>query len=114
MPAHRQSFALECQRSTQEAQKQAEVTLQTSAEYYNTHAHNLTDIHVSSSIATQNAQSKLWDTYRVVAEHRRYYIKTQAGGILVWNHRFLRHRVSTSIIMATQQTETVQHDPSKD
>ena len=79
LPAHRRSFLPQWQRSPQEATQQAEGTLESSATYYNLHAHNLPDIHVGSHVAVQNPQSRLWDIYGIVTEigqHRRYYVKT--------------------------------------
>ena len=64
--------------------------------FYNAHVWPLPDIHVGSSVAVQNPQTKLWDVYGIVTEigpHRRYYIKTHSGHVLVRNHRFLRRRV---------------------
>ena len=117
LPAHRRSFAPEWQHSTKEAEQQTDVTLQSSAKFYNTHAHTLSDIHVGSHVAIQNPRSKLWDIYGVVIEimsHRRYYIKTQGGRVLVRNRRFLRRRVPTSIPMTTHQPEVIHHDPTQD
>ena len=70
------------------------------AAYYNLHAHNVPDIHVGSHVAVQNPQSRLWDIYGIVTEigpHRRYYIKTTDGRVLVRNRRFLRRRIPTSV-----------------
>ena len=77
LPAHRRSFAPEWQHNTTEAEQQTDVTLQSSAKFYNTHAHTLSDIYVASHLAIQNPRSKLWDIYGIVIEitsHRRYYI----------------------------------------
>ena len=87
------------QQPVQEATQQAEDTSKSSAAYYNLHAHNLPDIHVGSHVAVQNPQSRLWDIYGIVTEigpHRRYYIKTTGGRVLVRNRRFLRRRVPAS------------------
>ena len=99
LPAHRRSFLPQWQRPVQEATQQAEDTSKSSAAYYNLHAHNLPDIHVGSHVAVQNPQSRLWDIYGIVTEigpHRRYYIKTTGGRVLVRNRRFLRRRVPAS------------------
>ena len=82
LPTHCRSFAPEWQRSTHEAEQQASHTLRQSESYYNTHTHNLADIQVGSTIALQNPQTKLWDTYGTIIDigpHRRYYIKTHSG-----------------------------------
>ena len=74
--------------------------LKSSAAHYNLHAHNLPDIHVGSHVAVQNPQSRLWDIFGIVIEigpHRRYYIKTTGGRVLVHNRRFLRRRVPASV-----------------
>ena len=100
LPAHRRSFLPQWQRPAQEATQQAEDTTKSSAAYYNLYTHNLPDIHVGSHVAVQNPQSRLWDIYGIVTEigpHRRYYIKTTSGRVLVRNRRFLRRRVTTSV-----------------
>ena len=117
LPAHHRSFAPEWQQTSQEAQQQTNITLQSSANFYNTHAHPLPDIHVGSHVSIQNQRSKLWDNYGVITEispHRRYYIKTQEGRVLVHNRRFLRRHVPASIPANTQQTEVTHHDLSQD
>ena len=60
LPAHRRSFSAEWQRKTADIEQQAAKTLETSTQYYNTHAHYLPEIHVGSSVALQNPQTKLW------------------------------------------------------
>ena len=92
LPAHRRSFLPQWQRPVH--------TSKSSAAYYNLHAHNLPDIHVGSHVAVQNPQSRLWDIYGIVTEigpHRRYYIKTTGGRVLVRNRRFLRRLVPASV-----------------
>ena len=96
LPAHQRSFSPEWQRKTAETEKQLANTLEDSTKYYNTHSHPLPDIHIASNVAIQNPQTKLWDIYGTVTEigpHRRYYIKTHSGCVLVRNRRFLRRRV---------------------
>ena len=71
---------------------EAEDTSKSSAVYYNIRAHNLPDIHVGSHVAVQNPQSHFSDINGRVAEigpHRRYYIETTDGRVLVRNRRFL-------------------------
>ena len=100
MISHRRSFLPQWQRPAQEATQQAEDTSKSSAAYYNLHTHNLPDIHVGSHVAAQNPQSRLWDIYGIVTEigpHRRYYIKTTGGRVLVRNRCFLRCLVPTSV-----------------
>ena len=99
LPAHRRSFSPEWQRKTAEVEQQLADTLKNSVQCYNAHARPLPDIHVGSSVAVQNPQTKLWDIYGTVTEigpHRRYYIKTHSGRVLVRNRRFLRRRVPPS------------------
>ena len=109
LPAHHRSFTQEWQRKTQEAEEQAYHTLKSEA-FYNTHAHPLPDIEVGTNVAVQNHQSKLWDIYVVVTHvgpHRRYYVKTSSGRVLVRNRRFLRRRVQMSIPSGTEQSESL-------
>ena len=49
--AHRRSFAPEWQHKLQEADVHRERNLQRAENYYNSHAHELPDIHVGSSVA---------------------------------------------------------------
>ena len=95
IPAHRRSFAPQWQKSTQEVEKQVSKTMNQLQTFYNTHAHSLLDIHVGSTVALQNSQTKLWDMYGTVVAigpYHWYYVKTLSGHILVRNQCFLRHR----------------------
>jgi len=97
LPAHRWSFLPQWQRTTQEATQH---TSASSAAYYNLHAHNVPDIHVGSHVTIQNPQFCVWDTFGIVTEigpHRRYYIKTAGGRVLVRNRCYLRRCVPTSV-----------------
>ena len=96
LPAHRRSFAPEWQRHS----LNTEESLKISEEYYDQHAHKLPDLQVGSHVAIQNTSSKLWDIYGIItaiAPHRRYFVRTQSGNILVRNRRFLRKRIATSV-----------------
>ena len=96
LPAHRRSFAPEWQRHSLDTEE----SLKISEEYYDQHAHKLPDLHVGSHVAIQNTSSKLWDIYGIItaiAPHRRYFVRTQSGNILVRNRRFLRKRIATSV-----------------
>ncbi len=66
---------------------------------YNSRARVLPEIQAGSRVAVQNHETKRWDIYGTVTEigpHRRYFIKTQSGRILVRNRRFLRRRILPS------------------
>ena len=111
LPAHHRSFLPEWQRPISTAEQQRHDTLQSSATFYNSHAHTLPDINVGSHVAIQNSQTKNWDTYGVVTEispQRRYYIKTKGGRVLVRNRRFLCRRIPTSIPIHLPQPESSQ------
>jgi len=100
LPAHRRAFSQEWQCTAGAAKQQAETTQQSSAKYYNQHAHSLPDIGIGSNVAIQNPRTKLWDIYGVItgiSPKRRYYIRTSSGRVLVRNRRFLRKRVPLSI-----------------
>lgn len=100
LPAHRRSFAPEWQRSSQEADSAATHTLEMSQAAYDQHAHSLSDLQVGNHVAVQNTTSKMWDIYgtiTAIGPHRRYFIKTQSGRILVRNRRFIRKRSPLSI-----------------
>ena len=108
-PAHRRSFSEEWQHKAEAAEQQAQQTLQSSEDYYNQHAHNLQDIQIDSNIAIHNNRTKLWDIYGVVtyiSPHRRYYVKTLSGRVLVRNRRFLCRRAPASIPVSAQQQLT--------
>ena len=53
LPAHRSSFLQVWQRKAEVAEKQVEATQQSSAKYYNQHAHPLTEIGILSNVAIQ-------------------------------------------------------------
>ena len=102
LPAHRRSFAEEWQRSSVEVDKSRTRTQQESESYYNQRAHQLPDIVVGSNVALQDPTTKQWNIYgtvTAVGPHRRYFVKTQSGRVLIRNHRFLRRRVPVSIGM---------------
>ena len=105
IPVHRRAFSTKWLHGTEEleldSKEKAEV-------YYNKNAHPLPEIHVGSNVAIHNPLTKLWDTYGIVTEispHRRYYIKTQSGRVLVRNCRFLRRRIPTSIPSSIQNQQ---------
>ena len=100
LPAHHRSFLPKWQRPISTAYQQRQDTLQSSAAYYDSHAHPLSDIKIGSHVAIQNSQTKAWDICGVVTEvspEGRYYVKTQGGRVLVRNRHFLRRRTPTSI-----------------
>ena len=77
---------------------------------YNSKARPLPEINIGSKVAIQNHETKRWDIYGVgtdIGPHRRYFIKTQSGRVLVCNRKFLRRRVPPSI-----PTPTIQLSPS--
>ena len=98
--ANSRSFAPEWQHSTAEATDHANTTLENNRQYYNSSAHPLPEIKVGTNVAVQDPRTKWWDTYGIVTaigHQRQYYIKTQKGGTLIRNRRFIRHRVSDSV-----------------
>ena len=79
---------------------------------YNLHTQNLPGIGLGPSVAIQNPETKVWDTYGTVVgigPYRCYYVKTYSGRVFVRNRRFLRRRVPLS--MPSSDT-TAQADPS--
>ena len=115
-PLHRSSMDTLCKASYQHttdrlpkmaesAEQHASNTSMASEKYYNQHAHTLPDIQVGSNFAIYNTETKLWDIYGTVTHitpHRRYYVKTSCGRILIRNRRFfLCCRVQTSIPLST-------------
>ena len=108
MPAHRKAFLPEWQRTAAEVEKQAINTQETVEHTYNQHAHPLPMITVGSHVAVQSHNTKLWDIYGIVTEvspHRRYFIKTQSGRMLVRNRRFIRRRVPLTPTSGTPQRD---------
>ena len=98
LPAHRRSFAPEWQRPVR-AERATEV-LEKAESFYDQHAHALTGLAPGAQVAIQNPTSKAWDVYGVIAAvgpHRRYFVRTQSGRVLVRNRRFLRKRTALSI-----------------
>ncbi len=96
LPGHNRDFKLEWQRSAEEADQIALHHKEKVESYYNRHARHLPEIYVGSKVAIQNSITKLWDIYGVVTDigpHRRYYIKTTSGRVLVHNSRFLHRHI---------------------
>ena len=109
--AHRRSFAKEWQLKAEAAEQQAHKTSLSSETYYNQHASTLADIQVGFNVAIHNTRTKLWDKYGIVTHitsHRRYYIKTPSGRVLIRNHCFLHRHVPASIPLSTQHQLTLQ------
>ena len=64
----------------------------------------------------QNPVTKMWDIYGIVTDinpHRRYFIRTQSGSILVRNRRFLRRRTPVSVHRYTPGDLGVQPSPTQ-
>ena len=104
LPAHRRSFAMEWQKSSQEAEEAAQETQDKLQQSYNRNAHDLSALQVGNHVAIQNPNTKMWDIYGVITAigpFRRYYVKTQSGRVLVRNRRFLRKRSPLSIAAPT-------------
>ena len=100
LPAHRRAFLPEWQRSTSMAEEQAQTTMDNVVKSYNSKAKLLPEITIGSRVALQNHETKRWDIYGTVTDitpHRRYFIRTQSGRVLVRNRRFLRCRIPPSI-----------------
>jgi len=115
LPAHRRSFAPEWQQKFQEADMLRQHNLQKAENYYNSHAHELPDIHVGSSVAIQHTQTKLWETYGTViavSPRRKYYVKTQSGRVFVRNRHFLKKHTPLSIPVNLNQPPSPAESPS--
>ena len=96
LPAHRRAFAPQWQKSAEDAEKRALLHTDKVEQYYNQHARELPEIHIDSNVAIQNNTTKRWDIYGIVTAvgpHRRYYMKTAGGRVLVRNRRYLRRRI---------------------
>ena len=107
LPAHHQSFLPKWQCPMSIAEQQRQDTLQSSAAYYNSHAHPLSDIKIGSHVAIQNSKTKAWDIYGIAIEvspERSYYIKTKGGRVLVHNRRCLCRHIPTFIPNHTTQS----------
>jgi len=105
LPAHRRSFAPEWQQSSTDTDQKADNTQQMEQMYYDQHAKELTKLHIGNRVAVQNPISKMWDIYGTVVAlgpHRRYFVKTHSGRVLVRNRRFLRKRNPVSVPGGTQ------------
>lgn len=100
LPAHRRSFAPEWQQSSSDADQRATSTEQRGQLYYDQHTKELTTLQIGNHVAIQNPTSKMWDIYGTIVAlgpHRRYFVKTQSGRVLVRNRRFLRKRNPISV-----------------
>ena len=99
LPAHRRTFSPQWQRSISTAEKKAKTTMEKVETSYNSKARPLPEIKIGSRVALQNHETKRWDIYGIITDigrHRRYFIKTQSGRVLVRNRRFLRRRILPS------------------
>jgi transposase InsO family protein len=88
LPAHRRVFKPEWQLESLEAEKRALSTREAVELSYNRHVRIRPEITIGSRVALQNNETKHWDIYGTVAEigpHRRYFVKTQSGRVLVRN-----------------------------
>ena len=86
--------------STSMAEEQAHTTMENVVKSYNSKARPLPKITIGSRVALQNPETKRWDIYGTVTDitpHRRYFIRTQSGRLLVRNRRFLHCRIPPSI-----------------
>ena len=111
LPAHRKAFLPEWQRTATDVEQQAINTQETVEHTYNRHARPLPVLTVGSQVAIQNHDTKQWDIYGTITEigpHRRYFIKTQGGSVLVRNRRFIRRRVPLAPISVTSQQDPLQ------
>ena len=109
LPAHRRAFSPEWQRSTLAAEEQAQSIREKIETSYNHNAKPLPEIKIGSKVAIQNHETKRWDIYGTVTDispHRRYFIKTQSGRVLVRNRKFLRRRIPPSLPPHTVNTST--------
>ena len=123
LPAHRRAFAPEWQRSVLESEKHAQSNQEYVQQHYDQHAHSLMDIHVGSNVALQDPVTRHWDIYGIVTDvgpHRRYYVRTAGGRVLVRNRRHVRRRVpltphptSTSVHPATGAVPPFQPAPPR-
>ena len=101
LPAHRRAFSKEWQRQSKEVEQQALKTTEAMERAYNQHARPLPDLTVGTRVAIQNQDTKYWDIYGIVtavSPHRRYFVKTQSGRVLVRNRRFLCKRIPISTV----------------
>ena len=116
LPAHRRSFAQEWQKTPAEGEMRYRETLEKAETAYNQRAQSLPDIKKGTNVAVQNPVTKMWDIYGIVTDinpHRRYFIRTQSGSILVRNRRFLRCRTPVSVHGYTPGDLSVQPSPTQ-
>ena len=70
-------------------------------------ARPLPEIGIGSKVAIQNTATRLWDIYGIVTAigpHRRYFVKTASGRVLVRNRRYLRRRIPVMPPATTTET----------
>ena len=73
-------------------EKHAASTAMQAEHHYNQHARPLPEIGIGSKVAIQNTVTQLWDSYGIVTaigSHRRYFVKTASGRVLVRNCCYL-------------------------
>ena len=117
IPAHDWSFDMTWQSNTEEAEDKAEATLEKATRYYNQNAHPLPDIREGTHVAIQDPRTKMWSTYGMVTyvgPHRKYYIKTETGRVLVRSRRFIRRRIPASLPRSNRNATSSQTQSAHD
>ena len=117
IPAHDRSFDMTWQSNAEEAEDKAEAALEKATRYYNQNAHPFPDIREGTHVAIQDPRTKMWNTYGMVTyvgPHRKYYIKTKTGRVLVRNRRFIRRRIPASLPRSNRNATSSQTQSAHD
>ena len=103
LPVHRRAFDPKWQLKFNDFESRKTESLRKTQTHYNQHATPLPEISVGTRVAVQNRESKLFDIYGTVIfidnKFRKYSIKTDNGGMLIRNRKFIRKRVPRSLLM---------------
>ena len=105
------------QSNAEEAEDKAEATLEKATRYYNQNVHPLPDIREGTHVAIQDPRTKMWTTYGMVTyvgQHRKYYIKTNTGRVLVRNRRIIQRRVPASLPRSNRNATSSQMQSAHD
>ena len=119
VPAHRESFAQEWQKSAKECDKKANDLRCKAKFHYDKNASLLTDIPLGAEVWIQDPHSKRWDKIGKVVDQgnfRDYYVKMPSGRVFRRNRRFLRHYIEPathSDFESTKQESTSPADKVK-
>ncbi|XP_076060283.1 uncharacterized protein LOC143036605 [Oratosquilla oratoria] len=93
VPAHPDAFSTEWQTKAEECDRRAAAQAKDAADRYDSHARELSRLHVGQHVRLQDPKTHRWDKVGIVmrvGKARTYEIRTTSGRVLQRNRHFLR------------------------